>query len=150
MIDRSFVESNRAATADLRALVETLTDADLAADLGEGWTVSMALAHLAFWDEWHLARWVHAAEQGELAPPPADSAVSDWANAALATTWRALPPRAAVRLVLDAAEAVDAYTADLADDALGAAGELGGSRGFERFHHRRDHIDQISRALGRG
>ena len=69
MTDRSFETENRAATADLRTLVESLSDAELAVDLGDGWNVSMALAHLAFWDEWHLARWVHAAGSGELAPP---------------------------------------------------------------------------------
>ena len=149
MTDRSFIEANESATADLRALVESLSDADLAVDLGEGWTVSMALAHLAFWDEWHVARWLHAAEAGELAPPAADGVVTNRANEALVTTWRALLPRAAVTLMLDAADAVDAYTADLADEALDAARERDGSRWFERFPHRRDHIDQISRALGR-
>jgi len=149
MTDRSFIEANRAATADIRALVESLSDADLVADLGEGWTVSMALAHLAFWDEWHVARWVHAAEQGELAPPAADTEVTNRANEALVSTWRALQPKAAVALMLDAAEAVDAYTADLDGEALDAARERGGSRWFERFPHRRDHIGQISRAIGR-
>jgi len=149
MTDRSFIEANESATADLRALVESLSDADLAVDLGEGWTVSMALAHLAFWDEWHVARWLHAAEAGELAPPAADGVVTNRANEALVTTWRALLPRAAVTLMLDAADAVDAYTADLADEALDAARERDGSRWFERFPHRRDHIDQITRALGR-
>jgi hypothetical protein len=149
MTDRSFIEANQAATADLRALVGTLSDADLTVDLGEGWTVSMALAHLAFWDEWHVARWVHAAEAGELAPPAADGEITNRANEALVTTWRALAPRSAVALMLDAADAVDAYTADLADEALEAARENGGSRWFERHPHRRDHIDQISRALGR-
>lgn len=150
MSERSYAEANRAATADLRALVETLSDEDLGVDLGGGWTVAVALAHLAFWDAWHVARWLYAAEQGELAPPPADAVVTNRANEALEPTWRALPPRAAVQLVLDAADAVDAYTADLADDAVGAALERGGSRWLERFHHRRDHIGQISRALGRG
>jgi len=149
MTDRSFVEANKAATADLRALVESLSDADLTADLGEGWTVSMALAHLAFWDEWHLARWVYAAGQGQLAPPAADTEVTNRANEALVSTWRALAPKVTVGLMLGAADAVDEYTADLADEALDAAIEKGGSRWFERFPHRRDHFGQISRALGR-
>ncbi|HEY5628489.1 MAG TPA: maleylpyruvate isomerase N-terminal domain-containing protein [Candidatus Limnocylindrales bacterium] len=149
MTDRSYVHDNRAATADLRALVESLTDADLAVDLGEGWTVGMALAHLAFWDEWHVARWLHAAGEGELAPPAADDVITNRANEALLSTWQALPARAAVRLVLDAADAADAYVADLADEAIDAARERGGSRWFERAPHRRDHIGQISHALGR-
>jgi hypothetical protein len=149
MTDRSFVADNQAATADLRALVGSLSDADLAVDLGGGWTVAMALAHLAFWDEWHVARWVFAAEQGQLAPPAMDAEITNRANEALVTTWRALPPRAAIGLLLDAADAADAYTADLSDDSLDEARARGGSRWFERSPHRRDHIGQISRALGR-
>jgi hypothetical protein len=147
--DRAFEADNAAATADLRALLGTLSDADLAIDLGEGWTVAMALAHLAFWDEWHVARWLHAAEAGQLAPPAADGEVTNRANEALVTTWRALPPRTAAQLSLDAADAVDAYTADLSDASLDAARERAGAFWFERAPHRRDHIAQIRRALGR-
>jgi len=149
MTDRGFISDNTAATAELRALVASLSDADLIVDLGEGWTVSMALAHLAFWDEWHVARWLHAAGSGELAPPAVDAVITNRANDALVTTWRALAPAAAVTLALDAAANVDAYVADLGDDAIKAAVKRGGSRWFERSPHRRDHIDQISRALGR-
>ena len=149
MTDRSFDAANAAATADLRALVGGLSDADLAVDLGEGWTVSMALAHLAFWDEWHVARWLYAAAEGELAPPAADNVVTNRANEALVTTWRALPGRAAASLVLYAADAADAYIADLDDEAIDLAIERDGQSWFRRTLHRQDHIDQIKRALGR-
>jgi hypothetical protein len=149
MTDRAFVEANKAATASLRGLVEGLSDADLATDLGEGWTVSMALAHLAFWDEWHVARWVHAAQEGELAPPAVSSDISNRANDALVTTWRALEPRKAAELMLAAADAIDAYVADLSDDAIEAAIERDSRNWFTRAPHREDHIGQVSRALGR-
>lgn len=149
MTDRSFSEANKAATAELRALVESMSDADLGVDLGGGWTVSMALAHLAYWDEFHTARWIHAAEQGELAPPASDGEVTNRANEALVTTWRALAPRAAVDLVLNAAEMIDAYVEDLDDEAIDLALERDSATLFARHPHRRDHIDQISRALRR-
>jgi hypothetical protein len=149
MTDRSFDAANAATTADLRALVAGLSDADLAVDLGEGWTVSMALAHLAFWDEWHVARWLFAAAAGELAPPAADNVITNRANEALLTTWRALPARAAAALVLDAADAADAYIADLDDEAIDLAIDREGSHWFQRRPHRQEHIDQIKRALGR-
>jgi hypothetical protein len=149
MTDRSYIAANTAATAELRVLVAGLSDAELATDLGGGWTVSMALAHLAFWDEWHVARWLYAAASGELAPPAADVVITNRANEALVTTWRALAGQAAVALMLDASDAADAYTADLDDEALDVAVERGGSRWFERSPHRRDHLDQINRALGR-
>jgi uncharacterized damage-inducible protein DinB len=149
MTDRSFVEANTAATAELRALVAGLSDAELATDLGEGWTVSMALAHLAFWDEWHVARWLHAAASGELAPAPADNVITNRANEALVTTWRAIPVQAAVALMLDAADAADAYIADLDDGSIDLAIKRDGQSWFRRTPHRQDHIDQIKRALGR-
>lgn len=149
MTDRSFDAANAAVTAELRALVAGMSDADLAVDLGEGWTASMALAHLAYWDEWHVARWLYAADAGELAPPAADTAVTNRANEALVTTWRALPVRVAAALVLDAADAADAYIADLDDEAIDLAIERDGGSWFRRAPHRQDHIDQIKRALGR-
>ncbi len=149
MTDRSFDAANAAVTAELRALVSGLSDADLTMDLGEGWTVSMALAHLAFWDEWHVARWLYAAAAGELAPPAADNVITNRANEALVTTWRALPARAAAALVLDAADAADAYITDLDDEAIELAIARDGQSWFRRTPHRQEHIDQINRALRR-
>jgi hypothetical protein len=148
--DRSYAAENAAATADLRELAGSLSDADLAVDLGDGWNVSMAFAHLAFWDAWHVARWQHAAASGDIAPTYVSGDVTDRANDALVATWRAMPGASAVALALDAADIADNYVADLEDDAVDAAIERGGPNWFERFPHRGDHIDQIRRALGRG
>ena len=119
------------------------------ADLGGGWTVSMALAHLAFWDGWHRARWQHAAETGLVAPPPVADEVSNRANEALEPTWRALAPDRAAALALEAADAADAFIAGLSDASVDAAREAGGGRWVDRWPHRQDHVDQIRRALGR-
>ena len=54
MIDRPYIDANVEATAALGDLIASLSPEDLAADLGEGWTVPMALAHLAFWDSFFL------------------------------------------------------------------------------------------------
>lgn len=149
MTDRSYVAENAAASAELRELAASLSQADLAADLGDGWNVSMALAHLAFWDAWHVARWQHAAASGDIAPVSVGGDVTGRANEALLATWRALPAASAVALALEAAEVADSFVADLEDDALDAAIERGGPNWVERFPHRREHIAQIRRALGR-
>jgi hypothetical protein len=114
----------------------------LAGDSGAGWTVSTALAHMAFWDRRALGileRWEH----GE-APSPADPV---GLNAALLPEWLALPPHEAARLVVEAAEVVDrkavALSADLIEKIV-AAGELWR---LARALHRREHLDQIERAL---
>ncbi len=149
MTDRSYIAQNAAATVGLRELAASLSEEDLAADLGGGWNISMAFAHLAFWDAWHVARWQHAATSGDIAPAYVSGDVTDRNNDALVATWRALPGASAVALALEAAEVADNYVADLEDDAVDEAVERGGPNWFERFPHRRDHLDQIRRALGR-
>ncbi len=147
MTDRSFVEANVGATAALGDLIATLSPADLSSDLGDAWTVSMALAHLAFWDSWHLARWEHAAAAGDVAPPPVPDEVSGRNNDALVGTWRALDPERAVALALEAAARIDSYVAGLSDEAIEAARAADSPNWFERRPHRMDHVGQIRRAL---
>jgi hypothetical protein len=147
--DRTFIDANIEATAALGDLVASLSPADLSADLGGGWTVAMALAHLAFWDSWHLARWEHAAAAGAVAPPPVGDEVSARNNDALVATWRALDPTRASTLALDAAARIDAYVAGLSDAAIEAARAAGSPNWFERRPHRDDHIVHIRRVLGR-
>jgi hypothetical protein len=147
--DRSFVAANAEVTAALGDLVGSLSAADLTADLGEGWTVSMALAHLAFWDSWHLARWEHAAASGAVAPPPVSEEISDRNNDALTETWRALDPGRAAELALDAAARIDACVAALPDASIDAARAADSPNWVERRPHRADHLGQIRRALGR-
>ena len=144
-VNRSFVEENSRQRERLKVLVSRLSDADLRRPLGEGWTVSTALAHVAFWDRRTLGmleRWEH----GE-APSPADPV---GLNAALLPEWLALPPHEAARLVVEAAEAVDrkaeARSAELVEKVV-ATGELWRlARALPRW----EHLDQIERALGPG
>jgi hypothetical protein len=149
MTDRSFVEGNAEATAALRDLVASLSPADLEVDLGVGWTVSMALAHLAFWDSWHAARWRHAAAEGERVPPPVPGVVADRANDALEPTWRAVPGRDAVALCLEAAAAMDNLAASLTDQQVAGARAADSPNWVERAPHRLQHIEQIRSALER-
>ena len=62
--NRTYTEENAAELERLRALVARLTAADLARPLGGGWTVAMALAHLAFWDHRRRAQLQQWARSG--------------------------------------------------------------------------------------
>ena len=56
----AFAESNRVQTDRLRKLVGRLTPEMLAVRLPNGWTVAVALPHIAFWDRQRLClmrRW---------------------------------------------------------------------------------------------
>ncbi|MGH2558661.1 MAG: DinB family protein, partial [Thermomicrobiales bacterium] len=99
-MDQSIIDGNAVAQKRLRALVGQLSDDDLRRDIGDGWTVAAALAHVAFWDRRAvvlLERW----ERDGVSPSPADV---DAINDAMLPQWRAIPPRAVVEDTLAIAE----------------------------------------------
>jgi hypothetical protein len=54
-MDRQYVIDNEGERRRLRTLVETITDEELGLILyKEGWTIAVALAHIAFWDRHRL------------------------------------------------------------------------------------------------
>src|SRR5215470_6911948 len=63
-VDRSFITENSNELRRLRALVERLSDADLARPTPGGWTVAASLAHVAFWDQ-RILFWLDRWESGE-------------------------------------------------------------------------------------
>src|SRR5690242_875348 len=89
-MDQAVLAANRASLDRLNALLDRLSDTDLAQPLTEGWTVGAALAHLAFYDR-RVARLVERWEASEIADSPADA---DVINDAMKPAWLALTPRA--------------------------------------------------------
>ena len=67
-------ESNRRQTERLRGLIGRLSPDSLAVRLPNGWSVAVALAHIAFWDRqrcclvrrWAAGDWCHGGYDGEL------------------------------------------------------------------------------------
>jgi hypothetical protein len=146
-VDRTHDDRNAHERARLAALA-TRADADLARDLGGGWTIATALAHVAFWDRLGVERWRAWERTGQL-PAPLQIEI-DMLNAALVPGWQALTPRAALEEAIAAAEAIDQLVRELPDQTVEAyRAAVGG--GFptllERSRHRREHADQIERAL---
>ena len=146
-VDRSHDDRNAHERARLAALA-TRSDADLGRDLGGGWTVATALAHLAFWDRLAVERMRAWERTGQ--PPGALRIDIEMLNAALVPGWQAMTPRAAVQEAVAAAEAIDQLIRELPDQEIEAyRASVGG--GFptllERSRHRREHAEQIERAL---
>ena len=145
-MDRGHVERNDAARDRLRSLVARLSEEDLARPVSDGWTVAALLAHVAFWDRFVLARWEHALRRGG-SPTSLDDDLLDLINAAALAQWLALPGRDAALQAVDAAEAIDRAIERLPPGAV----ETARARGFhwllDRSGHRREHLDQIERAL---
>jgi hypothetical protein len=144
VIDRSFVDANRRARERLRATVSRLSDADLKRDVGDGWTIAAALAHVAFWDrraQVLLEKWQRIGE--EPMPSPADI---DVINDAAQHLIGLIPPRAAANEAVAAADAVDSALETLNAELLARVVAKSATR-VDRASHRVEHLDEIDRLL---
>lgn len=142
MADRSYVAENEAERARLRALIARLSESDLTRPVGHGWTVAVTLAHLAFWDRRNLAT-IEEWQRSGVRVVPVDP---DPINDSMLGQWQRLPPRQAAEEALAAAEAVDARVASLPGDLVQQI-LAQRPRTLVRAVHRREHLDEIERAL---
>ncbi len=145
MADRSHLAENAAERERLQALAGTLSDEELRRPIGNGWTVSAALAHMAFWDRRTLATLERWEREGVRVTPMNPDPIND----AELPRWLETPPRQAVQEALAAAEAVDGKVESLAPELVEAI-LAQRPRAVIRAIHRRDHIDEIERALAPG
>ena len=111
-------ERNREAFKRLCRLT-SLSDAELAKDTGNGWTVSTVLGHMAFFDRLLILRWDTYETAGifaELTPNH-----FDLINYAGGGDWSALPARTAVARCIEAAERAVARIDALPERAVAVA-----------------------------
>ena len=144
-MDRSFIEENKRARERLRSLVAALTDEELSLPLGDDWTVAVALAHLAFWDQRSLVLMQKWKRHG-VGPSPIDIDVT---NDSLLPIWRAIPSRAAAELAVSCAEAIDRELEEASQDLIEAIDSLGEKFRLYRSIHRNTHLDEIEAVLGK-
>ena len=143
MVDQALLSDNAETMRRLEALVARLSDDDLRRDLGEGWTVAVALAHAGFWDQravYGLRRW---AREGT----PITDADDHILNEALFEQWRALPPRRAAELAVEAAREVTVVVEGLPDAVAADVVARGLDWLLRRSRHRREHSEQFEAAL---
>jgi len=140
--DRSFVELNRASTERIRTLVARLSDKEMQHPVGEHWTVSIALAHLAFWDRRVLYVLDKTERDGKLFIPEIDTFVNDLSL----PLWAAIPPREAARIAIETSETLDQrlenYPPALLDEIY-----TYNKRWVVRALHRGEHLDEVDAAL---
>ncbi len=140
-----FTAANQRERERLHALVTRLTDEELMRPMGNHWTVAVALAHLAFWDErslFLLRKW----QREGVTPSPMDIDVT---NDALLALWRVIPPRAAANQAVAAAEAVDRELEAASPELIDAIRELGEDYRLFRSIHRKLHLDEIEAVISR-
>jgi len=140
---RSFVVENAKERERLCSLVARLTDDELGLPMENGWTIAVALAHLAFWDQRALIllrKWRLAG----VAPSPIDIDVT---NDSLLALWLALPPRSAANLAVSSAEAIDDELEECPSGLISAIEDSGEQFRLYRSEHRKLHLDQIEEFL---
>ena len=147
-VDRKIMDDNMKERQRLKALVERLSDADLARPLDAGWTVAGVFGHLAFWDQ-RIVVLLDAWQRTGTAPTPSRGEDVDWINDAGKPFLLALPPRQAAQLTAAIAEAVDRKIASLPDDFAARIAGAGNPISLHRAEHRREHLDEIEAALRR-
>ena len=143
-MDRPFVAENARERERMRFLVERLTDEDLRLPLGVDWTIAIALAHLAFWDQrslFLLKKWKNS---GVVELTTIDIDVT---NDSLLSTWRALSPRAAANLAVSSAGAIDPELDCTSPDLIAKIEGLGEKFRLYRSIHRKQHLDEMEEVL---
>lgn len=146
--DRSHIVQNDRERHRLEALVAALDDAALGQPMPVGWTVAGVLAHLAFWDQ-RIIVFIEMLKRG--AKVPVESAEDvDWINDAAKPAQLALPPRRAAALAVETARATDHAVATLSDELLARNAAAGNPIYLLRAQHRREHLAEIEKVLGRG
>lgn len=135
---------NRTSRERLVAVVAQLGDRDV--KIEGGWTAAGLLGHLAFWDGFALARLDKHLREG--APLELGSEkIADHINAAAMPQWLSAPTAVAGRTAIAAATAIEGSVAALPAEVLDEVKALGKAFIIDRSAHRKEHLDQIERAL---
>ena len=158
MAQNSYLRDNAQERERLRAIVARLNDDDLRRSIGHGWTVSAALAHLAYWDRL-VVGWLADWERLGIRTAPQ---LSVWReslhlednNDEMLPQWLAMPGDAVVRDVLHTAETLDqrlealdpAFFQTICATLISRVGNRPWL--IDRATHRREHLDEIERLLG--
>lgn len=144
MADRqTILAENQKERERLTAFVKGLKEADYVRGLPNGWTVTVALAHLAFWDLSQVARLTRFRDKG-VKPQSLDfEAIND----PLANVTAGLHSLFVSKLVVQAAQQVDELVESLTPTQFDELIGMGLERNLHRAQHRRLHLDKIEAAL---
>lgn len=140
------VTNTRVGLDRFTASLSKLAPAELSVPLPNEWTVSVTLAHLAFWDQWVVARWRRFHEIGCF--EDIDDSVMDLVNEAALPAWTALAPQETVRMALASARQVLATVSNLPEEAQTAATDTGRNAMLDRSLHWDPHLREVNEAVG--
>jgi len=141
-LDQSYIEQNRASTERIRALAGRLSDDEMQTKVGEHCTVSIALAHLAWWDRRVMYVLDMTARDGKLFVPEIDIFVNDLSL----PLWAVIPPRDAARICIETSEMLDKQLEEYSPELLEEIYNYN-KRWVIRALHRNEHLDDVDAAL---
>jgi hypothetical protein len=140
---QTIILENQKERERLLEVMEHLREEDFQRRLPNGWTLSVTLVHLAFWDlrqAMVLKSWM--SEGGKFGTLDARTI-----NDPLGLISESIPPKAAVKLAAEAAEKADGLVGKLSQTQVEELMEMGQERTLRRCLHRRAHLDKIVQAL---
>jgi len=141
-LDLTYKEQNRASTERIRALVARLSDEEMQTKVGEHWTVSIALAHLAWWDRRVMYVLDMTERDGKVFIPEIDIFVNDLSL----PLWAVIPPRDAARICIETSETLDKRLEEYSPELLEEIYNYN-KRWVIRALHRNEHLDEVDVAL---
>ena len=142
MKDKSYIELNRASRERMRKLAEGLSDEQMQTHVGEHWTVAIVYAHIAWWDRRVMYVLDMTEKNGKLFIPEIDIFVNDLSL----PLWAAVPPKEAVRIAMENAEALDKRLEEYPDIFLDEIFQYN-KRWVIRALHRDEHLNEAEAAL---
>ena len=141
-LDPTYIEQNRASTERIRALIARLSDEEMQTKVGEHWTVSIALAHLAWWDRRVMYVLDMTEKDNNLFIPEIDIFVNDLSL----PLWAVIPPRDAARICIETSETLDKQLEEYSQELLEEIYNYN-KRWVIRALHRNEHLDEVDAAL---
>lgn len=141
---KAYSTQNRAWRDRLAATLKRMSDTDLATPAGgPGWTVNGILPHLAFYDL-RAVRLIEYWKTNAIGP---SGLKIDICNDAMKPLFNAVAHHEIRRLVMEAADAIDAAIDALDPDFLSRIETDGKPVKLNRAAHREHHLQQIESAL---
>jgi hypothetical protein len=141
-LDLTYKEQNRASTERIRDLVTRLSDEEMQTKVGEHWTVSIALAHLAWWDR----RVMYVLDMTERDGKPFIPEIDIFVNDLSLPLWAVIPPRDAARICIETSETLDKRLEEYSPELLEEIYNYN-KRWVIRALHRNEHLDEVDVAL---
>ena len=122
----------------MRQIIHSLSEKELSQTIGNNWTISITLAHLAFWDQ----RVIHVIELAKKNTVLNAPLFDDQLNDILTPILGAISPPEAVRMAINIADELDEMLEECSPEFIEQLLKKN-NRLVERSLHRNNHLDEI-------